>query len=248
VVVILRVAEETQKESAMNRSQVNAILKEASAFIRSFGYVMPPFADWEPERMRRAPQEAPNIIARRMGWDVTDFGQGHFDDFGLFLFTVRNGDAADLARGRGMLYAEKIMISRKDQRAPMHRHNIKAEDIINRGGGDLVLELFAPLADGGIDPEAAVTVPCDGVPRTLPAGGHLRLRPGESVTLLPGVWHAFWGERADVLIGEVSTVNDDVTDNVFTEPIGRFSDITEDEAPWRLLVSDYDALVAPPAA
>ena len=34
---------------------------------------------------------------------------------GLFLFTVRNGDNADLAAGRGMLYAEKIMISRQDQ-------------------------------------------------------------------------------------------------------------------------------------
>ncbi len=229
----------------MNRSEVNEILQRASTFIRSFGYVMPPFADWEPDRMRRAPREAPDIIARRLGWDVTDFGQGRFDDLGLFLFTVRNGDPADLARGRGMLYAEKIMISRNRQRAPMHRHDIKAEDIINRGGGDLVLELFASAPGGAIDPDAAVTVPCDGVPRTLPPGGHLRLGPGESVTLLPGVWHAFWGERADVLIGEVSTVNDDLTDNVFRDPVGRFADIVEDEDPWRLLVADYDRLVEP---
>ncbi len=232
----------------MKRSEVNQILRESAAFIRSFGYALPPFADWVPERMRRAQQDAPDVINRRLGWDVTDFGQGHFADFGLFLFTVRNGDPADLARGRGMLYAEKIMISRKEQRAPMHRHNIKAEDIINRGGGDLVLELFAPAADGSIDLEAPVTVTCDGAQRTLPAGGHLKLDPGESVTLLPGVWHAFWGERADVLIGEVSTVNDDLTDNVFRDPVGRFSEIAEDEAPWRLLVSDYEALIASPAS
>ena len=74
----------------------------------------------------------------------------------------------------------------------------------------------------------------------MPAGSRLVLDPGESVTLLPGVWHAFWGEGGDVLIGEVSTVNDDLTDNVFAEPIGRFSTIEEDEAPLRLLVSDYD--------
>jgi D-lyxose ketol-isomerase len=43
-----------------------------------------------------------------------------------------------------------------------------------------------------------------------------------------------------VLIGEVSTVNDDLTDNVFREPIGRFSNIIEDVAPTHLLVSDYD--------
>ena len=42
------------------------------------------------------------------------------------------------------------------------------------------------------------------------------------------------------LIGEVSSVNDDETDNVFREPIGRFSDIEEDCDPKYLLVSDYD--------
>ena len=52
-------------------------------------------------------------------------------------------------------------------------------------------------------------------------------------------WHAFWGEGADVLIGEVSTVNDDETDNVFHEPLARFSEIEADAEPARLLVSDY---------
>ena len=112
----------------MNRSEVNEILRQGSAFIRSFGYVMPPFADWEPDRMRRAPQDAPDIVSRRLGWDVTDFGQGRFDNLGLFLFTVRNGNAADLGKGRGMLYAEKSMISRNNQYSPMHRHN-------HQGGG-----------------------------------------------------------------------------------------------------------------
>lgn len=157
---------------------------------------------------------------------------------------MRNGRAADLARGSGMLYAEKIMISRKDQLSPMHRHVVKAEDIINRGGGRLVLQLHASGADGGIDPDAPVTVPCDGVERSLSSSDLLSLEPGESVTLFPGIWHAFWAEGADVLIGEVSTVNDDLTDNVFADPIGRFSSVEEDEPPLRLLVSDYDAWMA----
>ena len=221
----------------MERSQINEILRSSDAFIRSFGYIMPPFAYWTPDQMRAADHQT--IVDRGMGWDITDYGQGRFDEMGLFLFTVRNGDAADLGKGTGMLYAEKIMISRKDQYSPMHRHNIKAEDIINRGGGKLVLELFAPLPDGGIDREADVTVPVDGLLRTLPAGGKLSLDPGESVTLLPGVWHAFWGEGDDVLIGEVSTVNDDNTDNVFEQAIGRFASVVEDEDPKHLLVSDY---------
>lgn len=223
----------------MKRSRINEIIGEADAFIRSFGYVLPPFAYWSPAEMKARRATIDGIVDGRLGWDITDYGEGRFDELGLFLFTVRNGRAADLNTGRGMLYAEKIMISRRDQLSPMHRHIIKAEDIINRGGGELVLQLYQSLDNGDIDDKADVTVPCDGEIRTLPAGGHLRLYPGESVTLMPGVWHAFWGEAADVLIGEVSTVNDDLTDNVFREPIDRFSTIDEDVPPNRLLVSDY---------
>ncbi|MCQ8781811.1 D-lyxose/D-mannose family sugar isomerase [Mangrovibrevibacter kandeliae] len=227
----------------MKRSEINAILMEGDAFIRSFGYVMPPFAYLTPEEMQARRGEIGGIVDARLGWDITDYGLGRFAETGLFLFTVRNGRAEDLTRGRGMLYAEKIMISRKDQLSPMHRHVVKAEDIINRGGGTLVLELFMSDAGGNPDSSAGVEVPTDGVVRRLPAGGRLALEPGESVTLLPGVWHAFWGEGADVLIGEVSTVNDDMTDNVFREPIGRFSTVEEDEPPLHLLVSDYDRLL-----
>ncbi|HWJ74019.1 MAG TPA: D-lyxose/D-mannose family sugar isomerase [Kaistia sp.] len=223
----------------MKRSRVNEIMEQADEFIRSFGFLLPPFAYWTPAEFKANTARAKGILDARLGWDITDFGSETFDELGLFLFTVRNGNPADLATGRGMLYAEKIMIARQDQLTPMHRHNLKAEDIINRGGGTLTLELFMPDAEGNIDRKAEVHVPTDGAMRTMPAGSKLRLDPGESVTLLPGVWHAFWGEGADVLIGEVSTVNDDLTDNVFAEPIGRFAAIEEDEAPTHLLVADY---------
>ena len=159
---------------------------------------------------------------------------------GLFLFTVRNGNEARLRAGSGMLYAEKIMISRRDQLSPMHYHRVKAEDIINRGGGTLVVELYHREAVGeGLDRQRPVTVFCDGMARTVQDGGRIALAPGESVTLLPTVYHAFWGEGEDVLIGEVSTVNDDRTDNYFLDKLGRFPDIEEDEPPYRLLVKDY---------
>ena len=221
----------------MKRSAVNEIIQESAAFIRSFGQILPPFADWAPDRLRS--DEAATIRARGLGWDITDYGRGKFDELGLFLFTTRNGTAADLSTGRGMLYAEKVMISRDKQLSPMHRHIVKAEDIINAGGGTLVIELFAQAEDGGLNRDSQITVPSDGVDVTLPAGGHLKLEPGQSVTLMPGVWHAFWAEGGDCLIREVSTVNDDRTDNVFEMPIGRFSQIEEDAPPHRLLVSDY---------
>ena len=221
----------------MKRTQINEILREGDAFIRSFGFLLPPFAYWPPDELLG--KKAAALRARGLGWDVTDYGQGRFDELGLFLFTLRNGRAGDLAHGRGMLYAEKIMISRVGQVCPMHRHIIKAEDIINRGGGRLVVELYGSGADGTIDREVQVEVPVDGVVRQVQPGGRLALAPGESITLLPGIWHAFWGEGEDVLVGEVSTVNDDMTDNIFEAELARFSQIDEDAEPLHLLVSDY---------
>jgi D-lyxose ketol-isomerase len=223
----------------VKRSQVNEIIRAGDAFIRSFGFILPPFAYWSPEELRDRRPEIGGILAARLGWDITDYGQGRFDELGLFLFTVRNGSEEDLRRGGGMCYAEKIMISRKDQISPMHRHIVKAEDIINRGGGTLALKLYNSDDAGHIDYAHEVEVATDGVRRRQEAGAVLRLAPGESVTLLPGVWHAFWAEEADVLIGEVSTVNNDLTDNIFAEPIGRFAEIEEDEPPLHLLVADY---------
>ncbi|MEM8852017.1 MAG: D-lyxose/D-mannose family sugar isomerase [Pseudomonadota bacterium] len=223
----------------MKRSQVNDIMRAGDEFIRSFGYVMPPFAYWSPDEMRARKADIAPLIDARLGWDITDYGQGRFDEMGLFLFTTRNGRQDDLKRGGGMCYAEKIMISRQDQLSPMHRHWLKAEDIINRGGATLAIEMNGSAEDGSFDSDRGGTVFCDGVRRDFEPGEVLRFAPGESVTLMPGDWHAFWGEGGDVLIGEVSTVNDDETDNWFRDKIGRFAEIEEDEAPRHLLASDY---------
>ena len=224
----------------MQRSRVNQILASADEFIRSFGFRLPPFADLSPDEMRARRHELDHVVDARLGWDITDFGLGRFDEKGLVLFTLRNGRLEDLKRGGGMCYAEKLLISRREQRCPTHTHVIKAEDIINRGGATLAVELHGSDAGGDFDPSAGGEVMCDGLRRQYAPGEVLRLAPGESVTLMPGDWHAFWGEGGDVLIGEVSTVNDDQTDNRFIETLGRFSEIEEDVAPLALLVSDYE--------
>ncbi|MEM8824219.1 MAG: D-lyxose/D-mannose family sugar isomerase [Pseudomonadota bacterium] len=223
----------------MKRSGINDIMRAADGFIRSFGYVLPPFAYWSPDQMRARKADIAPMIEARLGWDITDYGQGRFDELGLFLFTTRNGRQEDLKRGGGMCYAEKIMISRQDQLSPMHRHWLKAEDIINRGGATLAIEMYGSAEDGSFDETKGGTVFCDGIRRDFAPGEVLTFAPGESVTLMPGDWHAFWGEGGDVLIGEVSTVNDDETDNWFRDEIGRFADIEEDEEPLHLLASDY---------
>jgi D-lyxose ketol-isomerase len=223
----------------MKRSRINEILAQSEQLMRMHGFVLPPFAHWTPEEFKARKAEAGNIIDARCGWDITDYGAGNFDKMGLFLFTLRNGRLEDLQRGGGMCYAEKLLISKQDQLSPMHTHVIKAEDIINRGGATLVVELYGSDENGAFDETKGGVVYCDGIKRDFAPGEKLRLAPGESVTLMPGDWHAFWGDGGDVLIGEVSTVNDDETDNIFREPIGRFATVEEDVAPTRLLVSDY---------
>ncbi len=223
----------------MKRSRINDIMAEADQMIRSHGFTLPPFAYWSPDQFKARASDARAVIDARCGWDITDYGAGLYDQMGLFLFTLRNGRLADLQRGGGMCYAEKLLISKQDQLSPMHTHVIKAEDIINRGGATLVVELYGSDPAGQFDETAGGVVMCDGITRAFAPGDKLRLAPGESVTLMPGDWHAFWGEGGDVLIGEVSTVNDDETDNIFREPIGRFAQIEEDVAPTHLLVSDY---------
>ena len=223
----------------MKRSRVNEIIAAAEVFMRAFGVALPPFAGWTPGEMRANVDRARAVIDGRLGWDITDYGLGRFDEVGLCLFTLRNGRLSDLRRGGGMCYAEKLLISRRDQLSPMHRHTLKAEDIINRGGATLAVQLFGSAPDGAFDAQAGGRVLCDGTVRPFGAGEVLKLAPGESVTLMPGDWHAFWAEGGDVLIGEVSTVNDDETDNLFRDDVGRFARIEEDAAPAHLLVSDY---------
>lgn len=229
----------------MKRSQINAIMKDCLAFLEERRFALPPFAFWTPEQWRLKGPECREIANHQLGWDITDFGSGDFDRCGLFLFTIRNGSLAELGSGRGKDYAEKILIVKPGQVTPSHFHFQKMEDIINRGGGTLVVQFWN--ADAG---EALAGTPVricfDGVERTLAPGEEVVLGAGESVCIPQRVYHRFWGgEGGMTLLGEVSRVNDDLTDNRFLEPVGRFPSIEEDAPPLHLLVGDYPKYYRP---
>jgi len=222
----------------VKRSEINAIMRDASDFIRRRGFYLPPFANWTPADWASKADSAREIVESQMGWDITDFGHGNYEQDGLFLFTVRNGSPENIKTMSGKLYCEKIMIVDVNQRTPMHFHWTKVEDIINRGGGKLVIKLFNSTSDERLA-DTDVTVSMDGLRHTLKAGDKVVLSPGESITLTSRLYHEFWGAESRVLVGEVSLVNDDRTDNRFYEPVGRFPEIEEDEPPLHLLVPDY---------
>lgn len=223
----------------MKRSEINAAIRDADAFLGERQFYLPPWAHWSPEAWAAQEGAVQQILERGLGWDVTDFGRGDFHRVGLTAFTLRNGLLADLRAGRGELYCEKALIVGGDQVTPLHFHWTKTEDIINRGGGQLVLRLYNATDEGALA-DTPVTVRTDGIARTVTAGGTLTLTPGESITLVPYCYHTFWAMGGTVLTGEVSLVNDDEADNRFYEPLGRFPEVMEDEPPLYLTVSDYE--------
>ena len=222
----------------MKRSRINALLREAEAFMKSRSFHLPPWASWSPDDWRRAGPETDEIRDCALGWDLTDFARGDFEKLGLTLFTIRNGHPTDERYPKS--YCEKIMIVGEDQVTPMHFHWTKWEDIINRGGGNLLIQMYNATDDEQLA-DTPVTVSIDGIRREVSAGEVVRLTPGESVSLTERCYHKFWGEpgKGKVLVGEVSLVNDDEGDNRFLEPLARFPEIEEDEPPLRLLCSEY---------
>ena len=185
----------------MKRSTINRIMQSADEMIRRHGFALPPFASWSPDAFRARRAAAARVISGRCGWDITDYGQGRFDELGLFLFTLRNGLLSDLQRGGGMCYAEKLLISRQDQLSPMHTHILKAEDIINRGGAMLVVELFGSDDRGGFAPERVfdrVRTIGNQVAASIPVALNLAAAEGR---LPPGMRVLLIGTSAGVSLG-----------------------------------------------
>ncbi len=222
----------------MKRSELNAIMKDAVAFIQEMKFALPPFAFWSPEEWATRGHEYDEIRDNMLGWDITDFGSGDYRRVGLLMFTVRNGNFSDPRYTKP--YAEKLLIVEEEQITPYHFHWSKMEDIINRGGGNLCVKVYNATEDDALA-DTPVTVYMDGCCRQVPAGSVITLHPGESITLMPRQYHTFWGEKGTgrILLGEVSKVNDDRVDNRFLEPTGRFPAIEEDEAPLYLLGNEY---------
>ncbi len=222
----------------MKRSEINRIVVDAKAFFEEMNFKLPPVALWSPEELRAKGVEIQEIFDCGVGWDLTDFGFCDFKKKGLLLFTLRNGSLSDGRYPKS--YAEKIMIVEEGQLTLTHYHWNKTEDIINRGGGNLVVKVHNATEDDKLA-ETPVTFSKDGVQYTVAAGSEVMIEPGESITLIPGLYHSFWGEpgKGKVLVGEVSAVNDDNSDNCYLEPQLRFPEIEEDEPPVHLLVSDY---------
>jgi len=225
----------------VKRSELNEILQDGKDFCERMNFHLPRWAHWSPEDWAQAGPEFDEIRDCQLGWDITDFGKGDYENVGLLLFTIRNGSA--VLDEYTKPYCEKLLICGDGQVTPCHYHFDKVEDIICRGGGSLIVQVWNGAEDGS-RLDTPVTVNIDAHVYEVEAGAKVELTPGESITLPQYLYHEFWGESAKagdyVLVGEVSAVNDDERDNRFLDPdVGRFPEIEEDTPPLHLLCNEY---------
>lgn len=211
----------------MLRSMIHKNIQEALGLLKENMIYLPPFAYWTLKDWQ-SHDCIDDLKTLMLGWDVTDFGQNDFYRLGGTLFTLRNGLLSD--GDLGTPYAEKLIVLKDGQRLPLHYHKAKTEDIINKSAGLMAIKLYNVLGDGQVDYETDVEVLRDGMKSMAKAGQCIHIERGASITLKPFVYHVFWAEKGhgDLILGEVSSINDDKVDNYNAEPVSRFTSIEED--------------------
>jgi hypothetical protein len=209
---------------------------------RNAGISLPPFAYWTVEDWKRKGRDADEIRICALGWDVTDFGSGEFDKIGRTLFTLRNGSVREPRYSK--TYAEKLILDPEGQRAPAHFHRSKCEDIINRSGGNVLVQLTKANEDNSWSNEDFM-ISVDGLSMQAVPGTIIRLLPGQSVCIPPRTIHQFWGEEGTgmAVSSEVSSLCDDQSDNYFLSPSVRYPSIEEDEERQFYLCNEYPSAV-----
>ena len=203
----------------MKRSEINEIQARVLTQFGPFAAILPP------DHMRAGI------------WDITDFGLGDFNKWGLVLANV--DDERE--------YCQKLMWAAAGQRTPRHHHGSKKENI-RCLSGNLHIELFGFETAGEeveidweefVISEHVIKVKINGEMVERDVREELVLGPGDVITLPQGLDHEFWGGEDGAVVQEVSMGNDDTDDNYFEdEEVGRFSEIEEDEEPIVKLVSD----------
>lgn len=96
----------------MKRSEINKALKEMEAMIREYRIALPPFCNLTPEEWRGMNHEYDEIRDNMLGWDITDYGLGRFDEVGFSLITLRNGNPKKKSSIRSLM-RRSFCISKK---------------------------------------------------------------------------------------------------------------------------------------
>ncbi|NQT81066.1 MAG: D-lyxose/D-mannose family sugar isomerase [Candidatus Aminicenantes bacterium] len=224
----------------MKRSKINNLIDEGIVFLNSRNYTLPPQAFWSLKDWYKNREKVGEITKRRIGWDLTDFDSGDYKKTGLLLYTLSNGFIGQDGKPVDQSFSNKILIVEENQVTPMHHHRSKMEDIINLGGGNLQIKIYNMDKKEGVEKYSPLKIFHNEMWESYEPGTVINLKPGDRIRLDPNHYHEFWGQpgHGKTLVEEVSSVNDDRTDNIFVDKPGRFPEITEDEKPKYLLCTE----------
>ena len=173
-------------------------------------FKLPPFCYFTPEEWNEKGHEYDEVRDNMLGWDITDFGMGDFDKVGFSLITLRNGNVSMDKYTKP--YAEKLLYMKEGQSAAMHFHWNKMEDIINRGGGNVLIGVY----NAGREEELAdtdVRIHSDGREHMVPANADVccvgRALPSSLICITISIWSRAQGrfcwERYPCQAGDAGT-------------------------------------------
>ena len=206
----------------MKRSDINKAIKFTLAYFTKNKHYLPKWANWQKAKWKNNIEFAKKIYDLQLGWDITDFGSNNFKKTGLTLFSLRNGSKKNK---KGIQYAEKLMLLKPGQSIPYHFHKSKKEDIINKFGGVLELKFYE-------NNKQTIDIEIDKITKKITAKNILKLNCGQSVYIFPNLVHSFKASDNNtkpIIVGEISSINDDDNDNFFPNKNIRFNEIIEDE-------------------
>lgn len=206
----------------MKRSEINRWINYSLKYFKKNKFYLPEWSEWKLSRWKKNRILAKKICKLQLGWDITDFGRNFFSEEGLILFSLRNGNKYNK---RGIQYAEKLLLMIPGQKIPFHFHKLKKEDIINKYGGNLELFFYKKKIN-------SIEIYIDQQKKIIDSFKKIKIGIGQSVYIPPNLIHSFRVPKKNkipLIIGEVSSINDDNNDNFFPKKNIRFSKIIEDQ-------------------
>lgn len=206
----------------MKRSEINKLINFSLNYFKKNKFYLPEWSKWKLDKWANNKILAKKLCNLQLGWDITDFGRKNFSMEGLILFSLRNGDKNNK---KDIQYAEKLLLMLPGQKIPYHFHKLKKEDIINKFGGKLELKFYK-------NNKEKIEIDIDRQKKILKCKQKLEIKIGQSVYIPPKLIHSFAvskKNKSPLIIGEVSSINDDDNDNYFPNKNIRFSKIIEDE-------------------
>ena len=66
----------------MKRSEINKALRELEAMCKKYHCYLPPFCSFTPDEWQSKGHEYDEVRECMLGWDITDYGQGKFNELG----------------------------------------------------------------------------------------------------------------------------------------------------------------------